>query len=195
MVESAVGDSATVPAALKDSLMPRLDRLGNARETAQIAAIIGRQFTFSLLAAMTSKSDVEIEAALEKLVRAGIVFPEQLGLERGFSFKHALAREAAYDSLLLSRRREWHKTCARALEERSVELAANEPELLAHHFSETGLAPACDYRMRAGEKAISRAAYTEAIAHFSIGLSEAEKLLEGADRIRRQLDLLLKLGT
>ena len=195
VVESAVGDRATVPTTLKDSLMARLDRLGNARETAQIAAVIGRQFSFSLLAAMTPKSDVEIGAALEKLVIAGIVFPQQLGLEKGFSFKHALVREAAYDSLLLNRRREWHERCARALEERFVELAANEPELLAHHFGEAGLASsACDYRMRAGEQAVSRAAYTEAIAHFSIGLSEAEKLPEAAERMRRQLDFLLKLG-
>ena len=104
-------------------------------------------------------------------------------------------REAAYDSLLLSRRREWHESCARALEEGFVELATNEPELLAHHFGEAGLAgPACDYRMRAGERAVSRAAYTEAIAHFSIGLSEAEKLPEAAERMRCQLDFLLKLG-
>ena len=195
VMESAGGGGATVPATLKDSLMARLDRLGNARETAQIAAVIGRQFAFSLLAAMSPKSDVEIEAALEKLVTAGIVFPEQRGLERGFSFKHALVREAAYDSLLLSRRREWHESCARVLEERFVELAANEPELLAHHFGEAGLAgPACDYRMRAGERAVSRAAYTEAIAHFSIGLSAAEKLPKAAERMRRQLDFLLKLG-
>ena len=76
VVESAVGDRATVPATLKDSLMARLDRLGNARETAQVAAVIGRQFSFSLLAAMTPKSDVEIGAALEQLVTAGIVFPQ-----------------------------------------------------------------------------------------------------------------------
>jgi predicted ATPase len=114
VVESAGDGGATVPATLKDSLMARLDRLGDAREVAQIAAVIGRQFAFPLLAAMTPKSDLEIEAALEKLVTAGIVFPQQLSLERGFSFKHALVREAAYDSLLFSRRREWHESCARA---------------------------------------------------------------------------------
>ena len=123
--------------------------------------------------------------------------PSNAASNEAFSFKHALVREAAYDSLLLSRRREWHESCARALEERFVELATNEPELLAHHFGEAGLAgPACDYRMRAGERAVSRAAYiVEAIAHFSIGLgAEAEKLPEAAERMRRQLDLLLKLG-
>jgi tetratricopeptide (TPR) repeat protein len=74
-------------------------------------------------------------------------------------------------------------------------MTANEPELLAHHFSEAGLAgQSCDYRMRAGERAVSRAAYTEAIAHFSIGLKEAEKLPDGAERTRRKLEFLLKLG-
>jgi hypothetical protein len=195
VMESAGNGGATVPATLKDSLMARLDQLGEAREAAQIAAVIGRQFAFSLLAAMAPKSDLELEGALEKLVAAGIVFPEARSLERSFSFKHALVRDAAYESLLLSRRREWHESCARALEERFAELAANEPELLAHHFGEAGMAAsACDYRLRAGEQAVGRAAYTEAISHFSTGLSEAEKLPEGAERMRRQLDFLLKLG-
>ena len=93
------------------------------------------------------------------------------------------------------RRREWHERIARALEERFPELTANEPELLAHHFGEAGLAgPACDYRMRAGDRALSRSAYQEAIAHFSAGLKLAERLPEPADRMRRQLDFLLKLG-
>jgi hypothetical protein len=195
VMESAGEGGATVPATLKDSLMARLDRLGGAREAAQIAAVIGRQFTFSLLAAMAPKSDLDLEAALEKLVAAGIVFPEGRSVERSFSFKHALVREAAYENLLFSRRREWHERAARALEERFVELAANEPEVLAHHFGEAGLSgQACDYRLRAGERAVGRAAYTEAIAHFSMGLKEAEKLQDAAERTRRKLDFLLKLG-
>jgi hypothetical protein len=97
--------------------------------------------------------------------------------------------------LLLGRRRDWHARTARALEERFPELAANEPELLAHHFGEAALAgPACDYRMRAGDRALSRSAYPEAVAHFSAGLKLADALPEPADRMRRQLDFLLKLG-
>jgi class 3 adenylate cyclase/tetratricopeptide (TPR) repeat protein len=195
VMESAGEGGAAVPATLKDSLMARLDRLGDAREAAQIAAVIGRQFTFSLLASIAPKSAIDLEAALEKLVAAGIVFPEGRSLERSFSFRHALLREAAYESLLLSRRREWHERAGRALEERFADLTANEPELLAHHFGEAGLpAQSCDYRMRAGERAVSRAAYTEAIAHFSMGLKEAEKLPDDAERMRRKLDFLLKLG-
>ena len=129
------------------------------------------------------------------LVAAGILLPEGSGLERGFSFKHALLRDAAYDSLLLTRRREWHERTARAVEQRFPELAASEPEVLAYHFAEAGLpAPACDYRMRAGDRAASRSAYQEAVAHFSAGLKAAEALPASAERTRRQIDFLLKLG-
>ena len=141
------------------------------------------------------KAALELEAALAKLAAAGIVFPEGRGLERSFSFKHALMRDAAYESLLLARRRDWHGRIARALEECFPEQTANEPELLAHHFGEAGLAGiACDYRMRAGDRAVSRSAYQEAAAHFAAGLKLAEALPESADRMRRQLDFLLKLG-
>jgi class 3 adenylate cyclase/tetratricopeptide (TPR) repeat protein len=195
MVESAGEAAATVPATLKDSLMARLDRLGAAREVAQIAAVVGRQFPFAILDAVVPRGGSALEAALTHLVAAGILLPEGRGLERGFSFKHALLRDAAYDSLLLTRRREWHERTARAVEERFPELAASEPEVLAYHFAEAGLpAPACDYRMRAGDRAASRSAYQEAVANFSAGLKAAEALPASADRTRRQLDFLLKLG-
>jgi class 3 adenylate cyclase/tetratricopeptide (TPR) repeat protein len=195
IVESAGEGSATVPATLKDLLMARLDRLGAAREVAQIAAVVGRQFPFAILDAVVPRSGAALEAALTDLVAAGILLPEGRGLERGFSFKHALLRDAAYDSLLLTRRREWHERTARAVEQRFPELAASEPEVLAYHFAEAGLpAPACDYRMRAGDRAASRSAYQEAVAHFSAGLKAAEALPASAERTRRQLDFLLKLG-
>jgi class 3 adenylate cyclase/tetratricopeptide (TPR) repeat protein len=195
VMEAAGEDSAAVPATLKDSLMARLDRLGEAREVAQIASVIGRQFAFALLDAVAPSGGGELEATLAKLVAAGIVFPEGRGQERSFSFKHALVRDAAYESLLLGRRRQWHERIARALEERFPELAASEPELLAHHFGEAGLAgPAGDYRMRAGDQAVSRSAYQEAVAHFSAGLKAAETLPKPEERMRRQLDFLLKLG-
>ena len=195
MMEAAGEDNAAVPATLKDSLMARLDRLGEAREVAQISSVIGRQFTFALLEAIAPQRDAELEAALARLGAAGIVFPEGRGQERTYSFKHALVRDAAYESLLLSRRRDWHERIARVLEERFPETAANEPEVLAHHFGAAGLGlPACDYRMHAGDRAISRSAYKEAIAHFSAALKIAETLPDAADRKRCQLDFLLKLG-
>ena len=195
VMESAGEDSAAVPATLKDLLMARLDRLGAAREVAQIASVFGRQFSFALLSAVIPGDGRDIEAALAKLITAGIVFPEGRGLERSFSFKHALTRDAAYESLLLSCRREWHERIARTLEARFPDLAANEPDLLAYHFGEAGLAgPACHYRILGGDQAVSRSAYTEAIAHFSAGLKMADALPEGEERMRRQLDFLLKLG-
>jgi tetratricopeptide (TPR) repeat protein len=195
VVESAGEDSAAVPATLKDSLMARLDRLDEAREVAQIAAVIGRQFAFSVLAAIAARDGAALDAALDKLVAAGIVLPEGRGLERGFSFKHALVRDAAYESLLLGRRREWHERIARALEQSFPGTVANEPELLAYHFAEAGsAAPTCDYRMRAGDRAVSRSAYQEAVAHFSAGLKLADALPDPADQTRRKLDFLLKLG-
>jgi class 3 adenylate cyclase/tetratricopeptide (TPR) repeat protein len=194
VMESA-GDDGAVPATLKDSLMARLDRLGGARDVAQIAAVIGRQFTFSLLEAVAGKSTSELDEMLEKLAAAGIVFPEERGLERSFNFKHALVRDAAYESLLLMRRREWHQRVALALERNFVDIAAKEPELLAYHFAEAGLsAPASDYRMRAGDQATSRSAYPEAIAHFSSGLKLAEAM-PPQDGMRRQLEFWLKLGS
>jgi predicted ATPase/class 3 adenylate cyclase len=195
VMESAGEDGAAVPATLKDSLMARLDRLGDARETAQIAAVIGRHFALPLLEAVTPKQGAELQAALARLVSAGIVFPEGRSTEQRFSFKHALLRDAAYESLLLARRREWHERTARALEEHFPDAAANEPELVAHHFAEAGLIEkACDYRMRAGDRALSRSAYLEAVANFSAGLKFADTLPELRERQRRQLDFLLKLG-
>ena len=194
VIESGGEDSTAVPVTLKDSLMARLDRLGEAREVAQIAAVIGRQFPFAILDAVMARGDATLEAALADLVAAGIFLPEGRGLERGFSFKHALLRDAAYESLLLARRREWHERTARTVEQRFPDLAANEPEVLAYHFNEAGLADrACDYRMRAGDRAVSRSAYKEAIAHFSMGLKSADALPQSADRMRRQLDFLVKL--
>ena len=184
-----------IPSTLQDSLMARLDHLGAAREVAQMAAVIGRQFAFALLDAIAPKGGADLEAGLATLIAAGIVFPEGRGQERDYSFKHALVRDAAYESLLLSRRRDWHGRIARALEDRFAETAANEPEVLAHHFGQAGLAaPACDYRERAGDRAAARSAYQEAIAHYSAGLTEAGALPDAGERQRRELAFLLKLG-
>jgi len=192
VMESAGEDS--VPATLKDSLMARLDRLGGAREVAQIAAVIGRQFSLALLEAVAGKDGDELQDMLARLVAAGIVFPEERILERSFSFKHALVRDAAYESLLLTRRREWHGRVGLALEQRFGDVAAKEPELLAYHFGEAGqLLLACDYRMRAGNQALSRSAYAEAVAHFTAGLRLAETVPQ-QDGLRRQLEFWLKLG-
>ncbi|MBV8925760.1 MAG: AAA family ATPase [Bradyrhizobium sp.] len=193
VIESAGGGDA-VPATLKDSLMARLDRLGEAREVAQLAAVIGRQFALALLSSVAGRSSGVLDAMLAKLVSAGIVFPEESGLERSFTFKHALLRDAAYESLLLSRRRDWHGRIARALEQQFAEVVTGEPGLLAYHFGEAGLSlAACDYRRRAGDQAVSHSAYLEAIAHFSAGLALAETM-PAQEGMPLQLQFLLKLA-
>ena len=136
-----------------------------------------------------------LEDAVAKLVTAGIVFPIERGPEGSFGFKHALVRDAAYESLLLGRRREWHVRIARALEEHFPDIVANEPELLAYHFGEAGLAStASDYRMRAGDRAVTRSAYKEAASHYKAGM-EATKALQPEEGRTQQLRFLLKLGT
>jgi class 3 adenylate cyclase/tetratricopeptide (TPR) repeat protein len=193
VMESA-GEDGAVPATLKDSLMARLDRLGDARDVAQIAAVIGRQFSLALLSAATARGAEELDTTLARLVAAEIVFPEERSLERSFVFKHALVRDVAYESLLLARRREWHERIARALEKDFGDIATREPDLLAYHFGEAGLlVPASDYRMRAGEQAVSRSAYPEATAHFKAGLKLAEAM-PSQEGMRKRLDFLLKLG-
>jgi class 3 adenylate cyclase len=195
VLEVAEPDAAMVPATLKDSLMARLDRLGTAREIAQVAAVIGRQFPRALLGAVMPLGAIDLDAGLERLIAAGIVFPQGRGPERNYGFKHALLRDAAYESLLLARRREWHERIAHALEHDFQETGASEPEILARHFGEAGLAAeAADYRERAGDRAASRSAYREAVAHYSAGLKEAERLSDETTRRRRQLALLLKLA-
>jgi tetratricopeptide (TPR) repeat protein len=195
IAESPTADRLAVPATLQDSLMARLDGLGPAKEIAQIAATIGRQFAQALLAAVAPVDAGELDAALLRLTEARLVFPHARAIEPTYSFKHALTRDVAYDSLLRARRQRLHERIARTLQERFPALAEAEPEILAHHFSLAGLpAPACLYSERAGDRALSRAAYKEAIAHFSAGLQSAEALVDSQERMRRQLDLLLKLG-
>ena len=196
VAESATPNRLSVPATLQDSLMARLDRLGPAKEIAQIAAAIGRQFAQALLAAVAPVGAGELETALAQLTDARLVFPQTRAIEPTYSFKHALTRDVAYDSLLRARRQQLHERIARTLEQRFPALADAEPEILAHHFSLAGLpGPACLYSERAGDRSLSRpAAYKEAIAHFSAALASADALPDPQERMRRQLDLLLKLG-
>lgn len=195
VVESPTPDRLAVPSTLQDSLMARLDRLGGAKEIAQIAATIGRQFLYSLLAAIVPIGTAELDAALAKLIDANLIFPQSRAIEPSYSFKHALTRDVAYDSLLRARRQQLHERIARTLEELYPGVPTQDPEILAYHFGRAALpGPACDYAQRAGERAIARSAYAEAVAHFSAALTEAGRLPPGEDRERRELSVLLKYG-
>jgi class 3 adenylate cyclase/tetratricopeptide (TPR) repeat protein len=195
LMESATPDRAAVPATLQDSLMARLDHLGRAKEIAQTAAVIGQQFSYSLLEMVSSGSAAEVSTGIAHIVDAGLMFSQTGRAERSYSFKHALMRDVAYDNLLRARRQRIHERVARALEEHFLSVAENEPELLAQHFARGGVADiACKYYERAGDRAAARSNFAEAVAHFSAGLTETGKSVEGLDRSRRELALLLKLG-
>ena len=195
VIESATPDRAAVPATLQDSLMARLDRLGPAKEIAQVASVIGQQFSYALLEVVTAGSASNVAAGIARLVDAGLAFPQSRTTEPSYSFKHALLRDVAYDNLLRARRQQIHERVARALEEHFPSVAEAEPELLAQHFAQAGLVDlACNYYESAGDRSTARSNFAEAVAHFGTGLTQAGQLGEGPDRSRRELAFLLKLG-
>jgi class 3 adenylate cyclase/tetratricopeptide (TPR) repeat protein len=184
-----------IPSTLQDSLMARLDRLGTAKEIAQIGAAIGREFNYALLNAVVGRDEPSLRGALAQLEEAELLFCTGAPPDARYSFKHALVQDTAYGSLLKSRRQVLHQRIARTLEERFSMVAEAEPEILAHHFSRAGLADqACLYYERAGDRAVARSAYAEAVAHFEAALKETHHSPTGEDRNRRELAVLLKYG-
>jgi class 3 adenylate cyclase/tetratricopeptide (TPR) repeat protein len=184
-----------IPSTLQDSLMARLDRLAPVKEVAQIAACIGREFTRELLAAVVGLGQNELGDALGQLVHAGLVFPHGGPPEVSYAFKHALVRDAAYQSLLRSRRQQLHARIAQVLEERFPERATATPEIVAHHLSEAGLRDrAAAYWLRAGRLATGRSALAEAAAHLERGLETLASLPAAAERDRTELELQLALA-
>ena len=181
-----------IPASLKDSLMARLDRLAPVKEVAQLAATLGRTFSHELLGAVSPLEGEELDDALAQLLNAGLIYRHGLPPDVTYEFKHALVRDVAYQSLLKGRRLQFHKRIAHALEER---FPGTEPELLAHHFTEAGLAEqAVGYWQRAGERAAERSANLESIAHLTRGLELIKGLPETPEHARRELGLHLTLG-
>ena len=195
VAESASGDRPVVPATLQDSLLARLDRMGPAKEIAQIAAVIGQQFSRSLLDTVAVERAADVETGIARLADADLVVAQNRSAETAYRFSHALMRDIAYENLLRGRRREIHERIGRALVERFPAVAEAEPEVVAHHFANAGMADlACTYHERAGDRAAARFAFVEAVAHFRAGLAEAAKSADGDERLRRELALLLKLG-
>ena len=131
--------SLAVPASLHASLMARLDRLGSAKEVAQIGAVIGREFSHALLAAVARKPEQELQSALDRLIAAGLLFRQGVPPQATYLFKHALVQDAAYGTLLREPRRALHARIAETLESQFADIAENQPELLARHCTEAGL--------------------------------------------------------
>jgi tetratricopeptide (TPR) repeat protein/ABC-type transport system involved in cytochrome c biogenesis ATPase subunit len=184
-----------IPETLQDSLMARLDRLVLVREIAQIGAAIGREFSYSLVHALVGRNESALKQALAQLEQAELVFRRGEPPEAVYSFKHALVRDAAYESLLKSRRHQLHGQIARALAERFPDVVASEPEIVAHHFTEAGLVdPAIEYWLKAGNLALSRSANVEAVKHLRQGIELAQSQALSAKRVRKELDFYLALG-
>jgi class 3 adenylate cyclase/tetratricopeptide (TPR) repeat protein len=187
--------SLAIPATLQDSLMARLDRLTSVKEISQIASVIGREFSYPLLRAIVAREEGVLTHALIELEQAGLVYRVGEWPEALYSFKHALVRDAAYESLLKSRRQQLHGQIARALEQGLVGSAASHPEIMAHHFTEAGLViPAVNYWLKAGSLALSRSENAEAVKHLKKGVALAQSQAPSPERNRIELDLFLALG-
>lgn len=184
-----------IPTTLHDSLMARLDRLATVKEVAQLGATLGREFSYGLLQAISPLDEGILQQALAKLVEAEVLYQRGLPPQARYIFKHALIQDAAYQSLLKSRRQQYHQQIAQVLEERSPELVETQPELVAHHYTEAGLIEqAIPYWQAAGQAAARRSANGEAISHITTGLRLLKTLPESPERQQQELLLRITLG-
>ncbi|HLT02889.1 MAG TPA: adenylate/guanylate cyclase domain-containing protein, partial [Geminicoccaceae bacterium] len=188
--------SLSVPESLHDSLMARLDRLAEVKDVAHLAATLGRVFHHELLAAVSNLDEAALGRALDQLVDAELIYRRGTPPDAVYEFKHALVQDAAYNSLLRSRRQQFHRRIGETLEDRFAETVASKPELLAHHFREAALpAKAFVYAMRAGDAAAARYAATEARARFQEALELAQSLPPSENTARAQIEASLKLAS
>jgi len=184
----------TVPASLHASLMARLDRLGPAKEVAQIGAAIGREFSHALLTAVVHKAETELGSALDRLIAAGLLFRQGVPPHATYLFKHALVQDAAYGTLLRGPRRALHVRIAEALESQFAEIAERQPELLAHHCTEAGqIEKAADLWGKAGRRSLARSALVEAVGQLSRALGQIAALPATPARRREQIKLQVEL--
>jgi class 3 adenylate cyclase/predicted ATPase len=184
-----------VPATVQAVLAARIDRLPpEEKQLLQAAAVIGIDVPLPLLQAVAEVSEAAVHRGLAHLQAAEFLYETRLFPERAYTFKHALTQQVAYQSLLTSTRQRYHQQLAQALAARP-ETVETQPELLAHHFTEAGLAEqAVGYWQRAGERSTARSAYVEAVAHLTKGLEALQTLPDTPERARRELDMQITLG-
>jgi tetratricopeptide (TPR) repeat protein len=194
---AAVPSSAlAVPASLHASLMARLDRLGVAKEVAQIGAAIGREFSHALLAAVVRKPEVELGSALDRLIGAGLLFRQGVPPHASYLFKHALVQDAAYGALLRESRRALHARIAETIESQFAEIAESQPELLARHCTEAGLIEkAAGLWDKAGRRSLARSALAEAAEQLTRALDQIAALPATPALRREQIRLQVLLIT
>jgi predicted ATPase len=193
---SVPSPALAVPASLHASLMARLDRLGPAKEVAQVGAAIGREFSYALLASVARQPETKLESVLDRLVEAGLLFRRGQPPHATYLFKHALVQDAAYGTLLREPRRAIHARIVEALETRFSETVQSQPELLAHHCSEAGLADkAAALWATAGLRSMDRSAAVEAAAQLGRALGHLTALPNTAALRQQQIKLQVGLAT
>jgi predicted ATPase len=180
---------------LHDSLLARLDRLASVRGVAQIGAAIGRQFSYELLRAVSGLPEDELQAALARLVTSELVFQRGTPPEAVYTFKHALAQDAAHESLLRSSRQQLHAQIAEATQTHFPEILDSQPELLAQHYAEAGLVEqSVAWWGKAGRRSAARLAMAEAAAQFQKGLDQLALLPGNRERLQQELEFCSALG-
>jgi serine/threonine protein kinase/predicted ATPase len=185
-----------IPASLQDLVTARLDRMESEREVAQLAATLGHEFSYELLAAVAALDEAPLQAELAKLVKAEILYSKGRPPRCTYHFKHALLEDALYNALVKGKRQQLHRRIAEVLEARFPQTSLTQPELLAHHFAEADLPEkAVGYWFEAGQRSRERCANVEAIGHLTRGLALLEALDESPERDVRELELLSPLGT
>jgi predicted ATPase len=187
--------TVAIPDTLQAALMARLDQLQTAKEVAQLGAVLGRGFTYELLAAIAPQDEDTLQAGLAQLVRAELLYQRGRPPRARYMFKHALIQDAAYQSMLKSTRQQVHQQVAQMLEARFPALVETQPELMAQHYTVAGCAEqAVHYWQRAGEYASDRSAYLEAISHFTTGIELLKSLPETPEHTQKALTLYIGLG-
>jgi predicted ATPase len=194
VLATAPPSSVPVPASLQASLMARLDRLGSAKEIAQIGAAIGREFSYALLAAVAGKPEVEVRSALDRLLNAGLLFRQGVPPNATYLFKHALVQDAAYGTLLRDPRRSLHMCVAQAIEDQFAEIAESQPEVLARHFTEAGvIEKAATLWAKAGQRSLERSALVEGIEQLTRALDQFALLPKTSASRREQIKVQVAL--
>jgi class 3 adenylate cyclase/predicted ATPase len=187
--------AVTIPTTLQDSLMARLDRLGAARDVAQLGAVVGREFAYDVLQAIAPLDAATLQARLAQLVEAELLYQRGRPPRARYVFKHALIQEAAYQSMLKSTRQRVHRQVAQALEAESAETMETQPELVAQHYTTAGChEQAVHYWQRAGQQASDRSANLEAVSHLTTGIELLTTLPETPERTQQALTLHIALG-
>lgn len=188
-------NALSIPSTLQDSLLARLDRLSPVKEIVQVGAVLGREFSFEIIQAVTQQNPDSLEQALHRLTDAELLYLKEQGEQTMYQFKHALIQDAAYESMLKSRRHQLHQQVAQVLEQQFPAIPETQPELLAHHYTQAGLPlQAIPLWLKAGQIASQKNASLEAIRHLEKGLELLPHMKSDAERKNLELDFQLMLG-